>query len=90
MQNVKTILSRILSFLLAVAITLPLCLQFNLVTVKADNANRSQSIIKAYMGLMNSKKISALEDDLKNLNENDLKVISLFLSNFYTHFGTSL
>lgn len=90
MQNVKTILSRILSFLLAVAITLPLCLQVNLVTVKADNANRSQSIIKAYMGLMNSKKISALEDDLKNLNENDLKVISLFLSNFYTPFGTSL
>ena len=77
-------------YLLIFTLTVPLFLQINTVEVKADNANRSQSIIKAYMGLMNAKKISALEEDLQNLNENDLKVISLFLSNFYTPFGTSL
>lgn len=88
MQSVRNFLNKIVAYLLVFTMIVPIFLQFSTVEVKA--ASTSQDVVKAYMGLMQGKKISALQDDLKNLNENDLKVISLFLSNFYTPFGTSL
>ena len=53
--------------------------------VKAD----SKSLSSTYISLMNSAKMTEIED-IENLTQNDLKVISLFLSNFYSPFNTAL
>ncbi|MBR4314380.1 MAG: hypothetical protein IKP66_05670, partial [Lachnospiraceae bacterium] len=78
---------RVIAFVIMTLILFTTVLRTNTITVQAKDAN---ALVQTYMKFMSGTKITAMEDDLLDLNENDLKVISLFLSNFYTPFGSSL
>lgn len=81
----NNILKRLLSFILVLCIIMPTIFMSNSIEVKAD----STALVNTYISLMNSSKISEISD-MENLNQNDLKVISLFLSNFYSPFNSAL
>ena len=81
----RTLKKRILCFLISIVLFMPTLMGLFSYDIKAD----SKSLSSTYINLMSSAKITEIED-IDKLTQNDLKVISLFLSNVYSPFNTAL
>ena len=87
-KKMKTLIARILAILLLVAMLVPIFV----VSVNANEVTQRASardLISSYLNLSSGSKITSV-DTITSLQPGDLAVLSIYLSNFYVPYSSSL